>query len=145
MNMKRRTSFFTVVVIAFFCLIACDKYNYEQYIVEGRIIDRNTREPVEYIIISFHKYDILNPPKNVQKIQKREPIGHDGLSDANGKFNVLEKYSTSLLYIYDYYGVYKDTIISVDFSNITLSGTPHRYYKGDYILNIGDVELEKIK
>jgi len=134
-------------IVAAICLTSCDKNSYVYYIVEGRIIDKYTKEPVKDIMVSFNKYDII-PSRDSQKTQKYSPVEHDGLSDANGEFRVLEKYSTSLLYIYGSYrnesGLYKDTIIPIDFSNIPLSGKPSKNYKGDYILNIGDIELGKI-
>ena len=147
--MKYIIKIFMVAIVAIICLTACDKEYYAHYIVEGRVIDKITKEPVIDIMVSFAKYDIIHPPRNVQKIQKTSPIGHEGWSDENGEFNVLsrrlDKYYPSLLYIYGYYGGYKDTTILVDFSNISLSGTPSGKYKGDYVLNIGDIELEKIE
>ena len=149
--MKRIIKLFILVVIATIFLIACNKESYVHYIVEGRIIDKMTKEPVEGIMVSFHKYDIIHP-KGGQKVLKNSPVGHEGWSDENGGFNtlisILETYSPSLLYIYGYSsndnGLYKDTTISVDFSNVPLSGTPSKNYKGDYVLDIGDIELEKM-
>jgi len=140
----KQTIIFLVVAVAVFCLTSCHKEPDALYIVEGRVIDKITKEPVKDIMVSFNKYDIIYPIDK-QKIQKTSPIGQEGWSDENGLFSTLEKYNTSILYIYDYYGIYKDTAISVDFSNISLSGTPTKNYKGDYVLNIGDIELEKIK
>ncbi|MDR0206490.1 MAG: hypothetical protein LBI45_04455 [Bacteroidales bacterium] len=142
--MKYVIKIFIIIVVATICLTACEKSYH--YIVEGRLIDKITREPVEGIMVSFNKYDIIHP-KNGQKTQKKSPIGQSGWSDENGKFRALETYSTSILYIYGYSshenGLYKDTTLLVDFSNVTLSGTPSKNYKGDYVLNIGDFELEK--
>lgn len=150
--MKRNIIFFVVIVIATICLTvtACDKEIYVHYKVEGRIIDKITKEPVRDIVVAYHEYNLPNPEDRQQKRQKTSPIGYDGWSDENGEFNILErildKYSYSQLYIYDYYGSgYKDTIILVDFSNVPLSGTPSKNYKGEYVLNIGDIELEKIE
>jgi len=141
--MKHFIKFFMVTAFAIFCFTACD--NYYCYIVEGRIIDKITKEPVADIMVSFYKYDIIHPPRIEQKIQKTSPSGQEGWSDANGNFRTLENRSTSFLYVYGYYGGYKDTIISVDFSNVTLSKSLYKNYKGDYVLNIGDIELEKIE
>jgi len=142
--MKYFINFFIVTAVILICLTACDKSYH--YIVEGRLIDKTTREPVENIMVSFNKYDIIEP-KGGQKI-KKSPIGGPEWSNENGEFRTLEIYSTSLLYIYGYSsnvnGLYKDTTISVDFSQVSLSGKPHKNYKGDYVLNIGDIELEKI-
>ena len=134
--------FFFAAASVIFCLTACDKYYC--YIVEGRVIDKVTKEPVKDIMVSFYKYDIIHPPRIEPKIQKTSPMGYEGWSDANGNFRTLETNSTSLLYIYGYYGGYKDTIISVDFSNATLSESLYKNYKGDYLLNVGDIELEKL-
>jgi hypothetical protein len=144
--MKRIINFFIVIVIATICLTACEKSYH--YIVEGRLIDKITREPVEGIMVSFNKYDIIHP-RDGQKAQKMTPIGKEGWSNENGEFCTLETYSTSFLYIYGFSsnenGLYKDTTILVDFSNVPLSGKPSKNYKGSYVLNIGDIELGKIE
>ena len=147
--MRRIIKILIVPSIAIICLTACDKEVYVHYKVEGRIIDKITKEPIRDIMVAYYEHDLPNP-EDREKKQKRSPIGHDGWSDENGKFDVLsrilDKYSYSLLYIYDCYGNgYKDTIISIDFSNVPLSGTPSKNYKGNYVLNIGDIELEKIE
>ncbi len=142
--MKRFIKFFIIVLLTIICLTACEKSYH--YIVEGRLVDKITKEPVEGIMVSFNKYDIIYS-KSEQKAQKKSPIGESGWSDENGKFRTLETYNTSLLYIYGYLsnesGLYKDTIISIDFSNVTLSGAPSKNYKGDYVLDVGDIELGK--
>ena len=139
-----KNKFLVVVAAAVICLTAC-KEPFAWYIVEGRLIDKTTKEPVEGILVSPIMYNIH--PKSRQKTQKKEPsIGSD-YSNTNGEFRTLERYSTSLLYVYGYSSIenslYKDTTISVDFSNVSLSGKPSKNYKGDYVLNIGDIELEK--
>jgi hypothetical protein len=125
-----------------FIFSSCNKDPYFHYVVEGRVIDKTTKEPVKDIMVSSVRYDILrSQPKNSQKVS---PPENDGWSDANGEFRTYRPFTYSLIYIYDYEnGLYKDTIISVDFSNVPLSGKPSKNYKGDYILNIGDIELEK--
>lgn len=131
-----------MAIAAIICSTACDKEDYYYYIVEGRVIDKATKEPIEDILVSYYRYDNLS---SEQKKQKTSPIEYDGRSDADGLFQALDKYSFAQLHFYSYYnGLYKDTIISIDFSNVTLSGTAHKKYKGDYILQIGDIELEKI-
>jgi len=141
--MKRIITIF-IVAAAIICLTACEKNSYEIYIIEGRVVDKITKEPVKDIYVCFHRCDIIHPPStDGQKPKKTSPIGGGDYSLANGEFRTLETSSTSLLYFYDYYGVYKDISISVDFSNVPLSGTPHKNYKGDYVLNVGDIELEK--
>ena len=153
--MKRIITPFMVVAITIICLFSCNKETYAEFVVEGRIIDKITKEPVKDIMVDFHKYDIIHPPYNaedVQKIQRKSPIGYAGWSNENGEFCTLERFSDKsnhlLLYVYGKYGnggnvLYKDTTISVDFSNVPLSGKPSKNYKGDYVLNIGDIELEQ--
>jgi len=127
------------------CFISCEK-DYAYYIVEGRLIDKTTKEPLKDILVAFNKYDIIHPKG--ESTQRKMPVGGPEYSDTNGEFRTFEQYSTSLLYIYAYSSyensLYKDTTISVDFSQVPLSGNPHKKYKGDYVLNIGDIELEKI-
>jgi len=62
-----------------------------------------------------------------------------------------DEYYPPQLHIYDGYGsegfndvIYRDTTISIDFSKASLSGTPTKKYKGEYNLNIGDIEIEKM-
>ena len=148
--MKKYT-FTTVLLICLglmFVLSSCNKEIYADYIVEGRIVNKNTKEPVKNIMVDFHKYDIIHSPSNKHKYS---PIKSEDWSDENGKFRssvrVLVESSPSMLYIYGSYGddgLYKDTTVSIDFSTVTLSGKPARNYKGEYILLVGDIELEKI-
>ena len=152
--MKRISTFFIVAALATIGLTSCNKETYVCYIAEGRVIDKTTGEPVQNIMVSFHVYDIIHS-KDEQEKRKPSSIdyeGYDGSSNENGEFNTLirisEEYHPSLLYIYgNENGLYKDTVISVDFSKVPLSGTPNKKdkYKGDYVLNIGDVALEKIE
>jgi (2Fe-2S) ferredoxin len=136
--MKYIVKLFIVTSIVTICLTACNKDPYMYYIAEGRIIDKITREPVEGIMVSSYRYD------NLLSSERHSPPEYDTWSDTNGKFIMSQKHLYSQLYFYGYYnGLYTDTIISVDFSTVTLSGTPHKNYKGDYILYIEDVELEK--
>ncbi|MCL2290870.1 MAG: hypothetical protein FWC34_09260 [Bacteroidetes bacterium] len=134
-----------------FIFSSCDKETYVHYMVEGRVIDKNTKEPIKSILLSFNEYNLPNP-EDRPKIPKKSPVEYDGWSYTDGEFRVISKvrlplaYINPLVYIYDYYGIgYKDTTISVDFSNVPLSGSPSKNYKGDYVLNIGDIELGKIK
>lgn len=135
-----------LLLVAIVCLTACNKDSYT-YIIEGRIIDKITKEPVSGILVSFFKYDTI--PSTKAKIQKYSPREYEDWSDENGKFNASSNpcyppYTPSTIYFYDNNGIYKDTIIRVDFSNVSLSGTPAKNYKGDFVLNIGDIELEKM-
>jgi len=135
---------FSLFAIASF--YACEKETYVDYTVEGKIIDKNTKEPVGNIFISFAIYDNFLPQGG--KTQKYSPIEYDGRTDENGKFRAIshrleESAIPSLFYIYGY-GLYEDRTISVDFSNTVLTGKPSRKWKGEYILSIGDIELEKI-
>ncbi|MDR1346433.1 MAG: hypothetical protein LBK03_07000 [Bacteroidales bacterium] len=140
--MKYIINLFIVAAVVTICLTACDKDSYFNYVVEGRVIDKITREPVSDIMVSFLRYDDLVSQK--KKAQKLSPPEYDGWSDENGKFCTHLTVPGSLIYFYSYKsGLYKDTTISVNFSNVPLSGTPHKNYKGDYVLNIGDIELEK--
>ena len=149
---KRFFGIFTVFVITTICLTSCDNYYSADYIVRGRVIDKITGEPVENILVSSHKYDTI-PPRDGHIIQsKRTPPLPYSWSHANGEFSVWGYNAPfSSIYIYGYSsnenGLYKDTVISVDFSNVPLSGKPSREfkYKGDYVLNIGDIALEKIE
>jgi hypothetical protein len=136
--MKHIIKLFIAIIVVSICLTACDKEPYTYYVVRGRMIDKITREPVSGIFVSFSMYDIVHPQDS-----KNSPPETDSWSDENGEFRTLDRFSHSLLYVYGY-GAYKDTTISVDFSNVSLSGTPYKNYKGDYILYIEDVELEKI-
>jgi len=149
--------FFIVIAVATICLTACEKETYVHDIVKGRIIDKITREPVKDVMVDFNKCDdIMYRPNDSQKSEKRHkysPIRYEGWSDENGEFRTIghrlekDNIPPSLLYVYGYYGnsLYKDTTILVDFSNVPLSGKPSKNYKGEYILNIGDIELEKIE
>jgi len=141
--MKRITRLFIVAVVVATFLTACDKEPYFNYIVEGKVIDIVTNEPVSNIMVSLLRYDyLLSSAKNTQKLS---PPEYDGLSDINGEFRAFRTVPSSLIYFYGYEnGLYKDTTISIDFSNVQLSGKPHKNYKGDYILNIGNILLEKI-
>jgi len=141
--MKRIIVFFIVIVVATLCLTACDKNPYFNYVVEGRLIDKTTREPISNLLVSCIKYDYLLSTQ--KKTQKYSPLEYDG-SDENGKFRTYLTVPCTMVYFYgNENGLYKDTTISVDFSNVPLSGKPSRNYKGDYVLNIGDIELEKIE
>ncbi|MCL2130962.1 MAG: hypothetical protein FWH36_00685 [Lentimicrobiaceae bacterium] len=149
--MKNIIKNFSIAIVVTICLVACDKEKVVHYTVEGRVIDKITKAPVGEIMVTYYEYDLPNPEdRHRQKSQKMSPPEHDGWSDENGEFNVLdgrlEEYSPSLLYFYDYYGSgYKDTSISIDFSNVPLSGKSSKNYKGDYVLNIRDIELERIE
>ena len=142
-----KNKFSVVVAVAIFCLIACDKGEpYFNYIVKGRVIDKLTKEPVRDILLSSYERDLPNS-KDGQKRQKMSENPHGYCpSGPNGEFHILNRFATSLIYIYDFENsLYKDTTISVDFSNVPLSGKPSRNYKGEYVLNIGDIELEKME
>ena len=146
----------SVFAATFFC--SCDKETYTYYSVEGRIIDKITKEAVGNIMVSYHKYDISHyqnennsRPNNAYKTS---PPEYDQWSNLNGEFRMIapffNEYCPSQLYIYDVYGsldfedvIYRDTIISIDFSKAIFSGTPTKKYKGEYTLNIGDIEIEK--
>jgi len=158
---KIRVFALCAVLVGLFATTSCEKNPYVYCIVEGRIIDKITKEPVGDVLVDFNKYDIIQPPSNkdnIEKMHKLSPVREFGesWSDANGEFRTfvrvfLEAPYPSLIYIYGIYGYcandsssYKDTIISVNFSNVPLSGTPSKNYKGDYVLHIGDIELEKI-
>ena len=143
--MKHIITFVIVAIVATIFITACDKETYVHYIVEGRIIDKDTREPANNILVSFVRYDDLLSPE--KKTQKHSPPVYDGRSDENGEFRTVgrrleESDVPSLFYIYGE-GLYKDTTILVDFSNVTLSGTPAKNYKGEYVLSIGDIGLTK--
>jgi hypothetical protein len=143
--MKNIFNIFAVVIL---CLVSC-KATYTDYIVEGRIIDKSTKEPVSDIFVSLGVMHELPETEGKQNIHKTSPIEPYRLSDANGDFRIVVTFCPSVLCINErYYGnensLYKDTTISIDFSNVLLSGTPHRNYKGDYVLNVGDIELERI-
>jgi len=150
--MKKHQIIVTLLICFGLTLIfsSCDKETYVRYIVNGRVIDKNTKEPIESILFSFNKYNLPNPEDRPKK-PKKSPLEYDGWSYTDGEFRVISDvrlplvYINPLVYIYDYYGIgYKDTTISVDFSQVPLTGEPHKKYKGDYVLNIGDIELEKI-
>jgi len=143
--MKRIINIIFLVAVATICSTSCEKSYH--YIIEGRLIDKTSKEPIKDIMVSFNKYDSI-VPRGGQKT-KKYPIGGPEWSNENGEFRTLETYSTPLLYIYGYSSnldrLYKDTTISVDFSHVSLSGKSHNNYMGDYVLNIGDIELEKNK
>jgi len=146
--MKYIINFFVVAVVVVLCQSACSNRNndpYFKYVVEGRVIDNVTKEPIENIIVSFNKH-YLTTSEERQKVKYRlSPPNYDGRSDAKGNFCAFDNLWRTPLYFYDYEnGLYKDTAISVDFRDIPLSGIPDGNYKGTYVLNIGDVELEKI-
>jgi len=143
--MKHQIIFFTVVVITIFCLSTCVVQPYSYYIVEGKVIDKITKEPIENIIVSVHKPILPNQKEKQSIIYKTSPIGDDGWSDENGYFWVRDIYSYGILYFYDTREnvLYKDTAILVDFKDVPLSGEPSGSYKGDYVLNIGDVYSPK--
>jgi len=145
--MKRIIKICVITSVAIICLTAC-KEPYAWYIVEGRLIDKTTKEPVKDIMVSPIMYNTINQ-KSGQKTKKMDQSLDYDYSDTNGEFRTSNTYNTSLLYISGYSSyensLYKDTTISVDFSNVPLSGKPSRNYKGDYVLNIGDIELERIK
>ena len=142
--MKRFINYFIIITVTIICLTSCEKHYY--YIVEGRLIDKTTKEAIKDIMVSFYKYDLI-PSKGERNVQKMSPIENYCWSDEDGRFCTVATYSTSLLYIYGYSsnenGLYKDTVLLIDFSNVPLSGTPSNNYKGDYVLSIGDIELEK--
>jgi len=145
--MKRIIKLFIVAIVTIICIFACDEGEpYFNYIVKGRVIDKVTKEPLNEIMFSSYERDLTNS-EDGQKRQKMSPPEYGyGWSNPNGEFHILNILAPALIYIYDYYGSgYKDTIISVDFSNVSLSGKPRRNYKGDYVLNIGDIELEKME
>ena len=133
-------------IFVFTSFYSCDKETYIDYVVKGKIIDKNTKEPVSNILVSFARYDnLLSQGKNAQKLS---PPEYDGWSDENGKFRAIaHRYAESepplLFYIYGE-GLYENKTISVDFSNLTLTGKPYKNYKGEYTLQIGDIELKKI-
>jgi len=145
--MKHIIVFFIAVAIATICLTAC-KEPYAWYIVEGRLIDKTTKEPVKGILVSLVEYNITHQESG-QKTQKKEQSVGSEYSNTNGEFRTFDTYSPPLLYIYGYSSyensLYRDTIIQVDFSNVPLSGKPSGNYQGDYVLNIGDIELEKVQ
>ena len=141
--------FFVVALAMVLCLNACDKNknepHYFYYVVEGRVIDNVTKEPVKDILVSFNEHS-LPSPEDRQRVKSRlSPPDYDGWSDAKGNFRAFYNLRLSAIYFYDYEnGLYKDTIISIDFRDVPLSGTPSGNYKGSYVLNMGDVELERI-
>ena len=149
--MKYIIKFFTIAAVATIILTACENNikPYSYYRVEGRVIDKLTGEPVENIFVSRHQFrkPILPNQKDRQNIMyKVSPIGNDGWSNENGNFWVRDRYSYGILYFYDarVNVLYKDTAIIVNFKDVPLSGEPSGSYKGEYVLNIGDVELERI-
>jgi len=144
--MKNIIKIFVVAIIATLCLISCDrnKYPYVNYVVEGRVIDKITKEPIKDILVSIHIRELPNLDDSQRVIFKLSPPPDSWLSDKKGEFSTSSSY-ISPIYFYDYEnGLYKDTIIFVDFRGVSLSGIPNGNYRGSYVLNIGDVELEKI-
>jgi len=141
--MKHQIIFFTVVVMTIFCLTTCVQ-PYFEYIVEGKVIDKITKEPIEDIVVLPVS---LNQKERQSIICKSSPIGEYGRSNENGFFTVRDRYSYGILHFRDAREnlLYKDTTIFVDFKDVPLSDTPSGKYKGKYVLNIGDVELEKIE
>jgi len=147
--MKHITKFYAVAAIAIL-LSACNSKHNEphfNYVVKGRVIDKVTQEPIKDILVSFEQYHLPNPEDRQRT--RLSPPEYDSWSDEKGNFRAFHIQWRTPLYFYDYYGYengfYKDTTISVDFKDVPLSGIPHGNYKGSYVLNIGDVELEKIE
>ena len=143
--MKNFTKIFVVAIVAALCFAACHRNTtpYTCYIVEGRIIDKMTKEPVKGIDVTVYK-PILPNQEDKQNVKfKLSPIEHGGSSDANGNFQVLDTHYYGILYFAYYNDLYKDTTIVVDFSNVTKTGTPSGNYKGEYVLDIGDIEVER--
>ena len=77
-------------------LIACKKDYYYYYKVEGKTLDKETKESVSGILVSFFKYDTISSTK--AKIQKYSPREYEDWSDENGKFN--QKYIDALYSIF---------------------------------------------
>jgi len=142
--MKNIIKFFAFAAIMTLCLNACERnVPYSNYVVEGRVIDKITKEPIEGILVSFNIYDLPSPNSQIV-ITRLSPPEYDGWSDENGNFRAFYTQPRSSVYFYDYNGLYKDTAIFIDFKDVPLSDRPYRNYKGSYVLNMGDVELEKI-
>jgi len=144
--MKHQIIFFTVVVMTIFCLTTCVQ-PYFYYRVEGRVVDKITKEPIKDIVVAGRVYVSPNQKDKQSIILKTSPIGDIGWSNENGYFWVRDIYSYGILDFYDTRenALYKDTTIFVDFKDVPLSDTPNGKYRGEYVLNIGDVELERIE
>jgi len=148
--MENFTKFLAVAIIATLCFSACEISGdgpCADYIVYGKVIDKQTKEPVEGVRVSFFLHDKLPPPE------------YDGWSDSNGEFkayshytiNSMQSVNKNTVQIYFYCegvegNLYKDAMTWANFANVTLTSENHtnKNHKGYYSLNIGEIELEKI-
>jgi len=157
--MKNITKFFAVAIIATLYFSACgsrDVFNvpYACYTIKGRVIDKETKEPIEEIMVVL---GCLLPKPQGGMLKTSPPPRKEGWSDENGYFRAYEyiildymqERNDSVLVgffngRYNNAAFHKDTTIFVDFKDVPLLGPPDGNYKGSCFLYIGDIELERI-
>jgi len=155
--MRKIVKIFVVAIIATMCFTACggDIYSvdapYASYNVVGKIIDKETKEPVKDVIVVLY-LDLFTPRYNVLKVFPNA----NSWSNANGEFQVYENFTLDLVKTkndslsvsftrwYDEGVSYKDTIIWADFKNAVFENSEYKNYVGNYILDMGEIELERI-
>ena len=157
--MKNITELVVIAVIAILCFAACGdggSYwlddSYASYNAVGKVIDKETKEPIKDIIVVMYLGQIT--PQSFFRFSQNEAA--NCLSDENGEFQVYENFtsasvdtrndSLSVFFLNSRYksAFYKDTVIWVDFKNATFHNQPYKDYMGYYTLEMGEIELEKI-
>ena len=157
--MTNITKFLVVAIIATLCFASCDNAgnlydeSYASYTVEGRIIDKITKEPVEEVLVVLN----LNLPISEENILNLPPPPCQCWSDENGKFQAYEYFtlfsvkekneSLPVAFLNGRYhrdALHKDTIIWVNFQNAPFYKHSKKNYKGYYTLQMGEIELERI-
>ena len=159
--MRKIVKFFVVAIIAILCFAACggDTYSvdvpYASYNVVGKIIDKETKEPVKDVMVIL-QLDLPTLQKSKGRLSM--PTPKEGWSDADGYFQAYDFFTLASvaakndsLYVSFLNGkynnkdvFYKDTIVKVDIKDAIFYNHKDKNYRGYYSLEMGEIELEKI-
>ncbi len=142
-----------LTVLGFSCEEPLEEYGVPNadYTVKGKVIEKDSKTPIKGIRVGFSYFPQIIAMYGI--IQTDYRTYNADTTDTSGEYNLSEHFyigeiqgDTIPVYIQDIdgaeNGLYRDTVINVDFENAVKSGKAKNWYSGEYTVEL-DIELNK--